>query len=44
MAFEVVYENKPALLTSKLADVWAFAIVIIEVRGLNVTIVCYTLC
>lgn len=43
MAFEVVYENKPALLTSKLADVWAFAIVIIEVRG-NVTIICYTLC
>lgn len=33
MAFEVFYENDPALFLSKPADVWAFAMVVIEVRG-----------
>lgn len=32
MAFEVFYENEPALFLSKPADVWAFAMVVIEVR------------
>lgn len=36
MAFEVFYENEPALFLSKPADVWAFAMVVIEVSG-NVT-------
>lgn len=36
MAFEVFYENEPALFISKPADVWAFAMTVIEVRG-NIT-------